>query len=325
MYLLVVGDPAEIPFEFQYGLAVQYYVGRIHFEKVDEYRRYANAIVTVERQRAQKPPTVSFFSPKHPFDSSTQLTAERLVQPMREMVSKRYPMLSVRTAENEAATKDKLLSLLGNSEQSQLLFVAAHGMQYPCGDENQEKNQGAIVCMDWPGRGRLLDPSHFLSSSDLHDIDLKGMIVFLYVSLGAAVPDADEFDLGRQESSARPQIAPRPFVAPLAKHLLGRCGAGAVIGLVGPGWGYSIVWEASILQIETFEKALTSIIDGQPVGKAHHYFVRRHAELASHFRAAIAKIDSRKAVSLHLAVLDSRNYVVIGDPAVRISAAGSGG
>ena len=47
-HLLLVGSPVRIPFEFQYTLDLQWSVGRLDFDRPDEFAAYAKAVVDYE-------------------------------------------------------------------------------------------------------------------------------------------------------------------------------------------------------------------------------------------------------------------------------------
>jgi hypothetical protein len=321
-YLLLVGGPDEIPFEFQYQLDVQHAVGRIHFDDVAGYAYYAANVVAAETRLAPKePPRLSFFAARNDDDPATALSAEHLATPLATALG--GDAWQVRSFIGTDATKDGLRVLLSGHERPDLLFTATHGIGFPAGHADQRRTQGALVCQDWPGpaAGRIT-AEHWFAASDIPETDLTGMIAFLFACFGAGTPRFDEFDRSPGEPKS---LAPDPFVAALPQAMLGRDGGAlAVVGHVDRALGYSFVWPGAGQQTEVYRSTLAELGLGQPIGSALEYVGDRYAELATDLRQAVAdakegwRVDDAMLAGLYAAFADARGFVLLGDPAVRL-------
>jgi hypothetical protein len=235
----------------------------------------------------------------------------------------------VETIIGEDAKKDKLLACLGGNRTPAVLFTATHGAVLPAGDSLQERHQGALICQDWPGplvwRKPFLD-SFFVSRDDIAGAGkLQGLIAFFFACYSAGTPQFDDFS---HKHGVRQLNAPRDFVAALPRRMLGLPGGGAlaVIGHIDRAWSYSFRWGRAGVQLDSYCSALTQILAGVPVGAALEVINQFYASIATQLSNEVERLtfpgtvaDERELCGLWTAHNDARNFVVLGDPAVRVS------
>lgn len=327
-YLLLVGDPESIPYQFQYELDVRYAVGRIHFENEDDYEHYADSVIAAER-RPRRPREVAFFGPKHEGDPATESSAVHLIELLGRTLIEPGMDWKPNVIVGSDATKARLGSVLGGPETPALLLAACHGVLFPHEDERQVKRQGGLICQDWPGpkdetgvmRG------HYFTADDLApEPGLLGLVTFLVACYGAGTPDRDNYYDGQTLGKPR-RIASRPFVSALCQRLLSHSkgGALAVVGHVDRAWSVSFEGSEKGEGADNFKNCLTRLLEGHTVGAAVEYFNQAYAALATRLsnrweaRHRLEADDWAELADLWLLNNDARNYVLFGDPAVKLS------
>jgi hypothetical protein len=333
-YLLLIGGPERIPFRFQYELGAVYAVGRISFDASDAYRSYAAGVVRAEEQPGL-PRRAGFFGTRHAGDLATLLSSESLIAELSQKLTGAGNWLVDQPIVGNDATKERIKRLVNGLDAPAFLFTATHGMAFAADDDQQPTDQGALVCADEP-------PSHpsdsvetrlpYLSGRDISpDATLTGRILFLFACFSAGTPAESDFDNPTMAHAA--VLARRPFVADLPKRLLSapRDGGGAlaVIGHVDKAWSSSFLADGQIAWLGEFEDAIRRLFDGFPVGGALEPFRMKYAALGAALLTGtllgrvlagrrLSKGDRDHFVQLIAQFNDARNYVVIGDPAVRL-------
>ncbi|EOG3620154.1 hypothetical protein ACK9U2_002012 [Pseudomonas putida] len=324
-YLLIVGTPEQIPFRFQYELSVNYAVGRIHFETLENYRNFANNVVRADT-RVNDRPRALFFGPRNNGDAATRLSADKLVAPLAVHVE--HPSWQIETCLADSATKEMLkLQLFHSGPAPAFLFTASHGMGFALDDPRQLRHQGALLCQDWSGplihRGSI-EPELYFSADDLEDdMDLNSMIVMHFACYGAGTPQFDNFSRPGQPLR---QLASADFLSALPMRALGLAkGAQAVVGHIERAWSYAFDWPGTQAELSTFESTLRALMHGNyRLGHAMAFFSERFAGLSVALNAQLedvnlgANIDEILLSQLWAASNDARNYLVLGDPAARL-------
>ncbi len=342
-YLMLVGRPGPlraddqvfIPFSVQYELDLFWGVGRLCFTAPQTglhdpavYTAYAEQVVAYEQR--QEPPTsrqIVYFGTQNNLDRSTELSTTGLIKPLFNGGAEREPIAGIMGFGQELfvgkqatrATLDQILRGDTAAGRPALLFSASHGLGYPADNRDLAANQGALICQDWPGGGAV-KREHFYAAEDLSSqTRVEGLIAFLFACFGAGSPQEDQFVVGQGQEPRI--IAPYPLVAQLPQQLLAR-GALAVLGHVDRAWSYSFSQDNLPSQTQRFESVIGQLMRGDRLGLATDQFnsvqgalAVRLAELQSQSKWGA---DERLLSTLWAARNDARNYIVLGDPAVRL-------
>lgn len=336
-YLMLVGDPNSIPFSFQFSLNAQYAVGRIYFNRLDEYNNYARSVVAAETGKVSLARKAVFFGPSHPGDEATNQSSSGLIAPLMDYANQISVAQKLGWQASlvppEQATKKKLDELLGGkaSETPALLFTATHGLEWSYGDPRQEQFQGALVCQDYPGPSAWngeLKRDFYMAGEDIassQDRSLLGMIAIHFACFGGGTPYWDDFTIAYEQD--RKALARKAFLARLPMNLLShpKGGALAVISHVERAWTYSFQWDDGGQQTQAMRSLLYQLMAGKPIGLAFENLDERYTTIAGDLLPKIeelkyepSKYDPFDMATNWIMAKDARGYSVLGDPAVRL-------
>lgn len=338
-YVTLVGEPTEIPFDFQYLLNVEYAVGRLAFDLPAQYRAYAESVAAYETTtHVKNAKEVAYWGTRHAADRSTQMSADALIRPLMEGVPAAGDQPAEQAVATEIgfrskcflaadATKARLLETLhptSGTAPPAVLVTASHGMGWPKADSRQRPAQGALLTQDWVGFGQVA-PAHYVTAAEIEaGASVGGLVAFLFACYGAGTPQADAFLAERGRGPV--EVAPAPFVAALPQQLLSHPNGSAlaVIGHVERAWGYSIRPTGAGTQIGPFRDFLARVLSGEPVGHATKNFSKRYAVLSTALASLLdesstdSKPPPQEIAATWVERNDAQNYVLLGDPAVKL-------
>jgi hypothetical protein len=329
-YLLLVGSPEQISFEFQALLDLQWAVGRLYFDEIEDYARYARAVVEYEEPgfRPAQAKNIAAWVTKHDGDAATVLLASAVAgdflnEDDRLGYSRNFSLdwFGEASANGEAGKKQLGEIVRGNcpSGVPAILFTGSHGAEWPRTDPGTQRlMQGALVTQEW-SRGKPLDAENVFTAADLpEDARVHGMMAFLFACYSGGCPAEDSYYFHRDGSKI--PVAPAPLIAKLPQALLAR-GALAVIAHVDRAFSFTVRNLEGTPQTQTIRTPLELLMKGKRVGLAADSLNLQWSSLAAELGAALGRradpdFDPESFASLYIARDDARNYVVLGDPAV---------
>jgi hypothetical protein len=316
-YLLILGDPARIPFGFQADLSLEYATGRLHFDDPSAYAEYVERVLAYEQGEARDVRKVLFWAPETPGDQETAISAASLVQPLFEQLA--IPAeFSKRLLRGAEATKAALLAALAEGQPPALVFAAGHGLVVSAEElDRQRRRQGALVTQGWRP-GEPVTPDGFLAGEDVSSPKLTpGLIHYSLASFSAGTAAQSTF------GSPLTTVGQTSFVADLPCQLLRR-GALAFIGHSARPWSYAFLGGGAGSVLEAYRHTLRQLLNGTPVGHALRAPIDLGIQLSSSLYEALDEARFGQKVSAQTLALQwsgrqqTLGQVILGDPAVRL-------
>lgn len=337
-YILIVGQPDRIPFDFQNLLKMQWAVGRLAFDNIEDYGRYAQAVVQYEDPAFHpfQRRNAAVWITHNDGDLATGMLSDALVP---NFLDKQHPLgcgaakftLDAFTATTpKQATKQHFIDILrGNvpGGPPAVFFTGSHGAEYSLTDPAlQRRMQGSLFTQEWT-QGTLASPDNLMSAEDIPaDARLQGTMSFLFACYSGGCPAENNYYFG--PNGAQLPLAPVPLIAALPQALLSH-GTLAVIAHIDMAFPYAFQDVTGTPQVQAVRDPLTYLMLGRRAGYAADCLSDRWSHLCAQLLEdeaippstdpnAPQPLSDAARTALTIARNDARNYIVLGDPAARL-------
>ncbi|MFP2929323.1 hypothetical protein ACLESO_29805 [Pyxidicoccus sp. 3LG] len=351
-YLLMLGDLHQLPIALQHVLAQGSYVGRLHVARpsgepdLEGYAAYARKVRAFETgtPEAEAPDVLTFVAADG--SEASGCGRELLVEPFQALVESRWkakrPSLRLRFIPNPPPGLAPILQA-GAEARSGVLLSVSHGLGLPTQEESEEAQRALQGALDL-GNGDVL------GHEQLRDVPfLPGGMWFCLACFGAATPSQSEFhpwlaQLAEQGVATGPLDAVleclpgpgrRPFVAALPQAALANPrGPLAILGHSDLAWAFSFA-ETDGGSLRSRASRIASVLEilskgsraGVALGRLMKDYQEANNDLTAYAHARkVAEqkkksdpVDPKKHSYLWMLRNDLRGYILLGDPAARLS------
>lgn len=332
-YLLILGDLDQVSAEVQLRLGSTAAVGRLAFDRPEDYRSYAEKVVAWEERAQTGAPRLLLYGAYDPYDGAMRAgEADLLVEVDRLAGASGVPVSSFgRTLQS---SQEGLRALLASAEAEAptLLLTVSHGLGSGRWSPDERRARHGALRID---RALALEAEHLRERPFL-----PGGLWACFACFSAGTPTRSRFDLWLKDLAAQGAMggAPnvlatlstdRPFVAALPRAALANPqGPLGVLGHVDLAWGWSFRDEArgGETRAVRFASLLDSAARGDrfglglgPLARARigaGHMLAEYAEKAQ--QGALTPEDLRARGHDWMTWHDLGAWILLGDPAARL-------
>jgi hypothetical protein len=345
-YLLIVGSPERISFEFQALLKMQWAVGRLYFDDIADYGRYAQAVVQYESKSFApvQRKNAALWVTRNEGDLATAMLSGAICQdflaPANQLGSR--CQFALDAFSNEKATKAQFIDILRGKLPGgppAVIFTGSHGCNYyPDDPVTQRLMQGSMLSQEWTP-GTPPGPANQISADDIPaDARLQGTMGFLFACYSGGCPAQNSYYFN--DDGSRVTVAPAPFITRLPQALLAH-GMLAVIAHVDMAFPFAFLDINGTPQPQAVRTPLELLMRGKRAGLAADTLSIMWSSRSSQLALAQAQAPppapaaapgsapaasgatpitttSAAIAQMTIARDDARNYIVLGDPATQL-------